>query len=837
MKIYPVKTILPYLIAIIVFLVLIFAYFSPMLSGKQIKASDTVHFQGMSKEIVDHEEKTGEKALWTNSMFGGMPTYLISTPNSSNLTRYIHRILSLWNNRPASFLFLYFIGFYIALLAFRVNPWLSIVGSIAFAFSTYFFIIIIAGHSSKAFAIAYMPPIVAGVYLAFNGRRLLGVILTGLFLSLQLLVNHLQITYYTLLILTIFGIYKFIDAVLKKELPGFFKTVLVLLIPLILAIGTNLTGIWTTYEYGKYSTRGESELSNDSENKTKGLDKDYILNDYSYGIAESFNLFIPNLVGGAHSNVLGTKSETYQTLRQMNVPNAREIVNQLPAYWGPQRYTAGPMYIGAVVIFLFFFGCFFLKYRIKWWLIAATVLSVLLAWGNHFYLLSDLFIDYIPGYNKFRTVSTILVMAEFSVPLLAILAIKKLLEGEHSKQDFFKAFKWALMITGGIAFIFLAFPGIFLNFRSPADQNYVDAGWPQILLDSMADDRKQILQTDAFRSLIFVLLTAGLLLAFQLKKISLKILYILLALILLLDLWPVNKRYLNNDHFVTKKEAKNPYTATIADTEILSDPDLSYRVLDLASGNPFSDSRASYFHKSIGGYHGAKMKRYNELVEFHIGGYLQNLINVFRNDPTPESIDRSLQRYRVLNMLNNKYIIINPVSSPILNTHALGNSWFIEKIRLVENADEEIAALGSFDPAREVIVDKRFESYIKDLEPGTDTAGFIRLLEYQPDYLVYESNCSTPQIAVFSEIFYEKGWNAYVDDELTSHFRVNYILRGMVVPEGSHTIKFRFEPSSYYTGRKISLACSTLLILLLIGIPVFVVSNKLKKEKEMKTDD
>ncbi|MBA7518211.1 hypothetical protein ES705_10279 [subsurface metagenome] len=405
---------------------------------------------------------------------------------------------------------------------------------------------------------------------------------------------------------------------------------------MILAIGSNITTIWTTYEYGKYSTRSKSELTFDKENKTSGLDKDYILNDYSYGIAETFNLFIPNFVGGSHSNTLGTKSETYNTLKRLNVPNARQLVEQLPAYWGPQRYTSGPVYIGAIVVFLFFFGAFLVKGKLKWWLVTAVIFSILLAWGKHLMFLSEFFIDYFPGYDKFRTVSMILVIAEFAIPLLAILAIKQLVENEVSKVEFNKALKYSLIIAGGLALIFSVIPGLFLNFKSPGDQNLINSGWPNELLNSIRADRKHILQTDAFRSFLLIIFTAAILLAFRFKKISTRIFYIGLGLLVLLDLWTVNRRYLNNDNFVTKREAREPYTATKADLDILKDKELNFRVLDLTEST-FNSSRTSYFHKSIGGYHGAKMKRYQEIIEFHIGGSIQNIINTLRNNSGPET--------------------------------------------------------------------------------------------------------------------------------------------------------------------------------------------------------
>jgi len=830
-----VKLLLPHLSAIIIFLVITFAYFTPMLEGKVIKPPDIVKYQGMVKEIKDFKEQTGEVSLWTNSMFGGMPAYLISAPPSPNILKYLHKYITLLGKRPASFLFLYLIGFYITLLIFRVNPWLSLVGAIAFGFSSYFFIIIGAGHSSKAFAIGYMSPIIAGVYFAITRKPLLGALIVGIFLSLQLYVNHLQITYYTLLIIFVLGIFQFVDAIQKKQVIQFFKPFLFLFIAVILAIGSNITTIWTTYEYGKYSTRSKSELTFDKENKTSGLDKDYILNDYSYGIAETFNLFIPNFVGGSSSYVLGTKSETYKTLKRLNVPNARQIAEQIPlSYWGPQRYTSGPVYIGAVVVFLFFFGAFLVKGKLKWWLVTIVIVSILLAWGKHLMFLSGFFIDYFPGYDKFRTVSMILVIAEFAIPLLAILAIKQLVENEIPKGEFNKALKYSLIIAGGLALVFSIMPGLFLNFKSPGDQNLINSGWPNELLNSIRADRKHILQADAFRSFLFIIFTAAILLVFRFKKISVKIFYVALGFLVILDLWTVNRRYLNNDDFVTKREAREPYTATKADLDILKDKELDFRVLDLTEST-FNSSRTSYFHKSIGGYHGAKMKRYQEIIEFHIGGNIQNIINTLRNNPGPETINKTLSNQQVLNMLNTKYIIYNGNAPPLNNSYALGSCWFVKNYRIVENADEEIIALGKFNPSEEAIIDQRFKRYLAEYSSQEDSTAFIQLLEYQPNKLLYHSSCNTDQLAVFSEIYYDKGWNVWIDGKSANYFRVNYVLRGMIIPQGSHEIEFNFEPKSYFISRKIALPSSFVLLLLIIGIFIveFINWRKTKNKTSM----
>lgn len=812
------KTILPYAAALLTFLVVSAIYFYPFLEGKRLNQSDMTQYYGMSKEIRDYKETNGEPILWTNSMFSGMPTYLISTPAAKNLIKYFHSLISLNHVRPISFLFVYLLGFYLALLLFGVDPWLSMLGALAYGFSTYFLIIIGVGHTTKVMALGYMPVIVAGVYYALNKKILLGAAVTGFFLALQLLVNHLQITYYTLLIILILGLFQLVVAIRKKEIIPFGKNILVLLVAVLLAVGTNITNIWTTLEYGNYSTRGESELTGDSENKTTGLDKDYILNDYSYGLLESFNLFIPNFVGGSHSTPLGINSETYDQLRNMNVPNAKQIVEQFPAYWGPQRSTAGPVYLGAVVIFLFFFGAFYYKHYIKWWLVVATILAIALAWGKHFMPLSDFFIDYVPGYNKFRTVSMILVIAAFTAPLLGFLGLNKLIQDGKDRDEFIRALKYSVILAGGIALLFSLFPGL-LNFRAPGDQELIGAGWPADLVESIRNDRKAFLQRDAFRSLVFVLLTAGLLLLVHTNKIKKPWFFVILGLLILVDLWTVDRRFVNDDDFRSKRETNEPYLATQADQMILQDSQPYYRVLDLTAST-FNSTRASYFHKSIGGYHGAKMKKYQELIEFHISGNIQDIINGLQSSNSQGELNDILSRQNVLNMLNTKYVIYNGNAAPLINQYALGNAWFVNEFRVVETADDEIAQLEEIDPKKVALVHKQYSDQLEGLEPRIDSGDYINLQSYHPDQLTYESKSGNTSLAVFSDIFYDRGWQAYIDGEPVSHFRVDFTLRGLVIPEGSHQVEFRFRPQSYYAGEKISLASSFLIIIIFFGIVI-----------------
>lgn len=789
------RLILPHLVAIVLFLIISYVYFYPQLQGKVILQYDMRHFYGMSKEIMDYKEVSGELPLWTNSMFGGMPAYLIAVEYNHNLFINIVKILKAICDRPANFVFVSLLGFYIALLIFRIKPWLAVAGSVAFAFSSYFFIIIDAGHSSKAMALAYMAPMVAGVYLAFNRKILTGSLLAGFFLAVQLIMNHLQITYYTFMIILIFGIFQFVTSFKEKQLARFFKATGALIITTGLAVGSNATSLLLTYEWGKDSMRGESELKSIEKNiKTTGLDKDYATS-WSYGKAETMTLLIPNFYGGSSSgDQLGNSSETYELLKQSYGNNTREVIKQVPLYWGDVGFTSGPVYAGAIICFLFVLGLFIVKGQMKWWLLTITIISFFLAWGRNFMWFSDLFFDYVPGYNKFRTVSMVLVIAEFAMPLLAIFTLRKIIEKEITREQLMKPFKYTLIIVGSITLLFAVLPGLFLDFSSPNDKALQSSG----LLPALLHDRESLLRADAFRSLIFILLAAGLVYVYIIEKLNVKYFYIILVLLLLFDMWPVTKRYMNDDNFVTKTEAKTPYKPTSADQEILKDKDPDFRVLNL-SVSTFNDAATSYFHKSIGGYHGAKMKRYQELIENHIG----------KNNRD------------VWNMLNAKYFIVpvkNQAPKAVPNPEALGNAWFVKSYRTVADADEELKSLEKFSPKDEAIIDKRFSDKLNGLQINYDSTASIRLTSYKPNALEYESKTSSEQLAVFSEIYYDKGWNAFIDGTPAPHFRVNYVLRSMRVPAGNHKIEFKFQPKSYDTGNKISLASSALLLLLLIGV-------------------
>ncbi len=819
---FDIKKAIPYALAILIFIGITMYYFSPLLGGtKQLQQNDIMQYQGMSKEIKDYREKTGGKeALWTNSMFGGMPAYQISVIYHGNLLKYVNNILMLGLPHPAGYVFLYMLGFFILLMALRVDPWVGIVGAIAFGFSSYFFIILSAGHNSKAHAIGLMAPVVAGFILTYRGKYLIGGALTALFLGLELFANHLQITYYLSLFLLVYCLAEGVEAIRKKTLVSFFKSSAVIAVAGFLAVLPNITNIWATYEYGKYTTRGKSELTintkgkTDTVDKTDGLDRSYATG-WSYGIGETMTLLIPNFKGGG-SEYIGTHHP--DALKDVQ-SEMKQYVGQMDEYFGDQPFTSGPVYAGAIIMFLFVLGLFVVKGPLKWAILIATILSILLSWGSNYMGFSNFFFDHIPGYNKFRAVSMILVIAELTLPLLAILTLDQVLK----TPDFFKdkvklpfvdffignkrAFFIAFGLTGGLCVLFLIAPG-FNNFfksagggeRAQIYSQVVKSNGPEIanqLVDGLESARKAIFRSDVWRSLIFIALGATLLFFYCRSPFQKGIVIAGLGLFILIDMFSVDKRYLNDANFVPKQQVQNPYQPSEADLQILEDKDPDFRVWNTMADID-KDARTSYFHKSIGGYHGAKLKRYEELIDFQI----------MKNNQS------------VLNMLNTKYVIFaGKDQQPMVqqNPNALGNAWFVNEYRLVANADSEIVALGHFDPAHTAIIDQRFSDEVKSLKPSKDSTSSIRLTHYEPNDLTYESNNKGDGLAVFSEIYYKDGWNAYVNGKLTPHIRADYVLRAMILPAGKNEIEFKFEPAVYAKGEKISLAGSVLLLLVCAG--------------------
>ncbi|WP_299128834.1 YfhO family protein [uncultured Winogradskyella sp.] len=787
------KRFLPHCLVLIGFVIVSLAYFSPVLQGKKIFQSDIMHYIGMAQQHKDFAEKTGEEAYWTNSAFGGMPTYQLGTTYPHNYIKKLDLTLR-FLPRPADYLFLYFLGFYILLLSLKVDFRLAALGALAFGFSTYLIIILGVGHNSKAHAIAYMPMVLAGIILTFRQRYILGFLLTVVALGLEIVANHFQMTYYLLLLVLVMGVAYLVDAYRKKVLPHFFKSVGLLTIAVIIAVGLNATNIMATQEYAKESTRGKSELTVAPDGTPKevsnGLDRAYIT-EYSYGLAETFNLFIPKFMGGGNTEDIGKDSETYSTYMTMGASpiEALELSKKAPMYWGDQPIVEAPAYVGAVIIFLFVLGLFLVKGRLKWWLVGGTVLSLLLSYGKNLGFITNFFIDYVPLYNKFRAVSSIQVILELCIPVLGVFALVRLFNDFQKQEEKLNALKYTVLITAGLCLVFLLFKSTFFDFKSYRDQNI-----PEALVEALISDRKTLFNADTIRTLLLIALSAGTIYLFLKKKLSENLVVVVFAVLIVFDLVSINKTYVNNDDFVSALSVDKPYQPTAADKQILKDKG-HFRVLDMSSDGQRRPGRAAYFHNSLFGYHAAKLGRYNDVLEFHI--YKNNM--------------------NVLNMLNTKYIIAEDKGQvfPYDNPDASGNSWFVNEIKELEDANAEIKALDSLNIKSTAvttmpITTNRFE---------VDSVASIKLIEFKPNYLKYESTNSNKGFAVFSEIYYSNGWNAYINGEPVPHIRVNYILRGLEVPAGRHIIEFKFEPKVVETGSKIALASSAMFgVLLLLGI-------------------
>lgn len=787
-----IKKFLPHLLILIGFVVISLAYFSPVLSGKQISQSDIAQYIGMSKQQNEFRKDTGEETYWTNSAFGGMPTYQLGAHYPHNYIKKLDSVLR-FLPRPADYLFLYFIGFYILLLTLKVDFKLAALGALAFGFSTYLIIILGVGHNSKAHAIAYMPLVLSGILLTFRRKYIMGFLLTSVAMALEIGANHFQMTYYLMLLVLVLGLVYLIDAYRKKVLPHYFKSVGILLVAVILSIGLNATNIMATQEYVKHSTRGKSEITINPDGTpkvaTSGLDKDYIT-EYSYGFAETFNLFIPRFMGGGTVENVGKDSATYDAYRKLGATpsQALDAVKQTFTYWGGQPGVEAPAYIGAVIIFLFVFGLFLVKGRLKWWLVGGTVLSLLLSYGKNLSFFTDFFIDYVPLYDKFRAVTSIQVILELCIPILAIFTLVRLFNDFETKTDKLKALKYATMITGGLSLMFLLFKSSLFDFVGLRDGQYIQA-YGQDFIRAIKEDRKSMFTEDTLRSLILVLLSAGTIFMFLKQKVSEKSVVVIFAVLILFDLVGVDKRYVNNDDFVSSLQVNNPFQPTKADMQIAKDT-THFRVYDVTSGG----ARASYFHNSLGGYSAAKLERFEELNSFHLA---KNNINV-------------------LNMLNTKYIIADDDKGaifPYLNADANGNAWFINDLVKVASANEELTSLDSLDTKTKAITTQE----LSNQKFITDSTATISITKYKPNDLKYKSNNKNDGFAVFSEIYYAEGWNAYIDGKLTPHYRVDYVLRGLPIPKGTHTIEFKFEPQVIQTGSSIALASSILLALLIIG--------------------
>jgi len=797
------KDILPYLVAIMAFFAISVIYCSPILEGKQLHQMDMRKGAGMGQDLKDFKEKTGEKSLWSGTMFGGMPTYQMSPDYKVFPLMKLKKVFEGGLPMPASHLFLYMFGFFILMCAFGVNPWIGLIGAIAYGFSSYFLIIISAGHIWKVWALGLIPPTFAGVIWAYRGKYLKGAAIFSLFFALQLLANHIQMTYYFFVFAGLpYLVYELVSAIHKKRFLNFSKASAALLIGAVLAIGVNMTNLFFTAEYSKDTIRGKSELTSNAVDKTTGLDKSYAT-DWSYGIGETFSLLIPDAKGGGNG-AIGADSKWMKDVD----PSLRNDVANSDRYWGDQPFTAGPVYVGAFVLFLFVFGLFALDSGVKWAMLFATILSILLSWGKNWMPLTDLFLDYFPMYNKFRTVSSILVIAELCIPILAILTLSEIVKKPEILKQKAKSLWISLGLTGGLTFLFWLFPNLFFNFQSQKEtdqfaqmiqQNPNAVAQINSYLSGLESARVAIFQSDALRSLFIILLGFGSLILYQKNKIHKGLLIGFIMILVLSDLWMVDKRYLNDSQFVPKRETLVAWKETEADKIILRDRDLGYRVFNLTV-SPFQDASTSYYHRSVGGYHAAKLRRYQDVIEH----YFSTSMNM-----------------PILNMLNTRYFIVpDQNKQPMVqrNPDALGAAWFVGSYRMVQNADEEIAAIGNFNPGQELIVDTRFSSQLSGKTFTKDSSSTINLVEYAPNHLVYKTKSAKEQLAVFSEIYYADGWDATIEGKDLPYFRANYILRGMVIPAGNHTIEFRFAPKSFERIENLSvLALIGLIVLILIA--------------------
>lgn len=796
------KQFLGIIFAIIAFAAITLIYFTPILEGKRIKQHDIEMYKGMSQEINQFREETGEQSLWTNSMFGGMPAWNIGVQQNSNLMTYIQKIIGLGFPSPIMSVFISMLGFFILLLVLDCKIWISFIGALAYGFTSYLFIVMGAGHNSKAVAMAYMAPVIAGIILTYKGKYLWGAVLTAIALALEIRAGHIQITYYLFMIVLIFVIAEFIETIKNKKYPEFFKACGILVCAAILAILTSTTTLYANYEFGKETMRGKPVLTENTGNQTRGLDRDYVTQ-WSYGIGETWSLMIPNVKGGA-SAYIGNDNPALENAD----PRLRSMIAQNNAYWGDQPGTSGPVYVGAIVCFFFVLGLFVVKGKIKWVLLIATILSILLSWGKNFMGFTDFFLDYFPMYNKFRAVSMTLVIAEVCMPILAFLALAEVIRNPEclKKNKIYLYISFGL--TAGLCLLFYIIPDVFFNFLSQGEAAQfaqLGAGKDGAIYQTFANElekvRMAIFKSDAIRSFLFITVAAIILLINVNGKLKNNAMFVMLAALVVLDMFPINKRYLNNDNFIDSRRFEKPFVMSEIDKQILQDNSLNYRVMDLTK-NTFNDASTSYFHKSIGGYHGAKLRRYQDIINHYLGG------NSVGNDGF----------WNVLNMLNTKYLIYPQGNKPVanINPDAFGNAWIVSDIKWVTTPNEEIAAIENTDVKTTAIVNDEFRNVIGDFNPSS-VSGTIKLDSYKPNELIYSFNSSKDELVVFSEIWTNKGWTLWIDGKESPLIRADYILRAAVIPAGNHEIMMRYEPKIWKVGNTIQFISSLILILGLIA--------------------
>jgi hypothetical protein len=856
MKDISLKVYVPYFVAIAVFIIISTGYFMPeIFQNKALYQHDVVTGMSIGHEATKFTGETGERTLWTNGVFGGMPMYQISPGGPSNrLLTTMRGWTTLCLPSPASILFMLLTGAFILFIALKINVWIAVLGAIAYAFSSYFFIIIEAGHIWKVCTLAYIPPTFAGIILAYRGKYWIGALLVAIYLAFQILSNHPQMTFYFAMMVLVYLVGQFIHSYMNKRLIRFCKATAVLALAAGIAASLNITNLYHTYDYSKYSMRGGSELTDTTGDQTAGgLERSYVTS-WSYGIGESFTLLIPNAKGGA-SGAMGNDEKTAKKIISQ-VQNNPAIDNKIKnamvqqvyntnAYWADQSFTSGPVYAGAFIVFLFVLGLFIVHGWFKRVLLISTIMSIMLSWGSNFMWLTNLFLDYFPYYNKLRAVSSMLVIAELCIPMLAILALKEIVENPSiikkkihipGRKSDISVFYISLAATGGLVLLFILVPTLFFSFFSKQELQMFDE-WtsknPQMsvfisqMTDIIESVRISVFRSDAWRSLTVICIGAAFILLYCKKKLNFKLFVTAVIALTLVDMWSVNKRYLSAENFKPRRAQVADVPKTPVDEEILKDPDPNYRVYNLTV-SPFNDGTTSFHHKSVGGYHGAKLRRYQDIIEHYLGGI------------TSANAGQMLGTgyFDVLNMLNTKYIIVpgkNNAPQLLRNPHALGNAWFVDEIKWVNSADEEIAALATVNPAKTAVIDKRFETDgLKNFEykvngQATDSidSSSIKLTKYQPNKLLYESNADTEKLAVFSEIYYPKGWHVSIDGQETEIFRANYILRAMLIPAGKHTVEFRFAPESFTITENIAWAGYVLLfVFVVLSIVLAVRQNK-----------
>ena len=824
------KKCLPDVLAVLLFVVLAFAYFFPAdIEGRILYRHDASAGRGAGQEGIEYLEKTGERSRWTNALFGGMPTYQMAPSYGSTdlLTKAIYAY-HLWLPENVWFVFAYLLGFYILLRAFDFRQHLAALGSIIWAFSTYFLIIIAAGHIWKVWALAYLPPMIAGIVLAYRGKYLWGLLLTAVFSAFEINANHVQMSYYYLFIILFMVIAWLVEAIRQQQMARFLKATAVCIAGAAIGVCVNLSNLYHTWQYSKESMRGKSELvkANNANQTSSGLERDYITQ-WSYGIGETWTLLIPNTKGGASMPL--SQNETAMKHADENYVS---IYQQIGQYWGEQPGTSGPVYVGAFVVMLFILGLFIVKGPMMWALLAATVLSILLSWGKNFMGFTDFFLDYVPMYDKFRTVASILVIAEFTIPLLAMMALKKIFDEPELMKPRMKYVGISFLLTGGIALLFSLMPSAFFSgFISTSELHALQSLPPehvQPIIANLTEMRQAMFTSDAMRSFYIILVGTGILLAFMYGKLKKEWAIGIILVLCLVDLWTVNKRYLNDEMFVPKSEREAPQQKTQTDELILRDQTLDYRVLNLAS-NTFNENETSYYHKSIGGYHAAKLRRYQEMIEQYINPEMQALfgaVSEAAGDMTQVNGDSICP---ILNMLNTRYFIF-PLEGgqtvPIQNPYAYGNAWFVDKLDYVNNANEEMAAVGKIDLRHQAVADVKFKAQLGEAVEQ-DTASVVTITSYEPNRLTYDVNSGKGGVLVFSEIYYPE-WTATVDGQPVELGRVDYLLRAIQIQPGKHQVELSFFPKSVSTTETIAYVAIVLLILTLLGTIFLEYKNRKK---------